>query len=346
MNNSDKKTILHLINTDENILNSLQKSNGLLESDKNISKKINENIWIARSLLELIPITPENIMSGHMFPLGEAEDEFESSIQLCKLGFYKHANMALRNFLELGLLSVYYDIEDNSHIIIQNWLGSHENTPYKKTVFKKLLENVNIEIFDKKHKIFEKTNNYYELLSNFTHTKGYRYSFKRLNDSNINSFKEKSFRKWMDSMTEVLSIVTAFHILKYPIALQYTPIDEKFGLNPPAGGFWRPNQAENVRNLFIRDWIDTLQEISNNDTDAIAIAKGFNELPDLTESEISKQIENEHKHWIKMQGYKKWENNQRKYLNVLKNRSATEYLEELNFLNKAKEWAKENNYDN
>ena len=337
---------IHLLNTDDHILDSLKKSDDYLGLNKKVAEDINRKLWISRSLLDIIPVTTENIMSGNLFPLMEAEVEFESSIQFCRLGFYKHANIALRNFLELGLLSVYYDIEDKSHIVIQNWLGSNEDTPYKKAVFKKLKENKNISIFDEKCKIFDKADNCYRLLSSFTHTKGYGFSSRRLSNSNVNYFNEESFNMWLESMTVVLSIVVAFHILKYPVALQNTPIDEKFGLNPPAGRFLNPNQVDNIRKIFKKEWIDVLQEISDNDPDAVGMAEWVNNQPDITEAEILKQIEEEQKYMLEMQGYEEWERRQNIWLNGLKDRKSSEYNAELEIINKVKEWARKNNMIN
>ncbi|MEM4391528.1 MAG: hypothetical protein QXG67_01930, partial [Candidatus Nitrosotenuis sp.] len=135
------KDITHLVNSDENILKVLKQSNDYLEANKKLYLRIDEMVWIHRSLSDLVPQTLENLGSGHIFPLLESEYELESSIELCKLGFYKHALIALRNVLELGLLSVYWDIDGKSHIDIRNWLFSIEPTPFKNTVFTKLRTN-------------------------------------------------------------------------------------------------------------------------------------------------------------------------------------------------------------
>ncbi|MBI1993483.1 MAG: hypothetical protein HYS67_03545, partial [Deltaproteobacteria bacterium] len=129
---------LRLINSDDKILGVLGDSNRYFEEHKKLAESIVERIWIWRSLLSLLPQTIEKLFSGHVFPLVEAEYELESSAELCKLGFYKHAIAALRNVLELGLLSVYWDIDDQSHIDIKQWLGSQEPTPFLRRVFTKL----------------------------------------------------------------------------------------------------------------------------------------------------------------------------------------------------------------
>lgn len=91
-------------------------------------------------------------------------------------------------------------------------------------------------------------------------------------------------------MTRVTKFVVILHILKYPVALQHTPIEQKFGINGPAGGFFEPYQTERIKQFLGKDVIITLQEISNNDPTAISRAKWVNEQPDITYEELQIQM--------------------------------------------------------
>jgi hypothetical protein len=340
------KDSLFLLHSDKLIMEILNGSNEFIEQNKEIKEKIEEYNWIFRSLFELIPETVENFWSGHVFPVTEAEYELECSIVLCKLGFYKHAIASLRNVLELGLLSVYWDIDDKSHIDIQNWLKSMESTPFRKDVFKKLKTNQNIKTLDEKQQIFEKTTALYTRLSNFSHTKGFGYSSRILNKhrSNVNSFNEDSFKKWLGLMRDVVEIVTVFHILKYPVGLQDTPIEQKFGLSGPAGGFIQPHQVERIKRLISKDMLSELQKISDNDLDAVAMAKWVNDRPDITEAEFLEQLEKEDKGSIEMEGFERWFKNQKKLYKYLEKNKPDEYKEKLEYFKKLRLWAKENSY--
>lgn len=290
--NKTSKNSIDLSNSDEIILQVLEESNKYLESKNEISSKIQEIVWIFRYLEDLLPQTVEKFGSGHMFPLAEANTELESSIELCKLGFYKHALIALRNVLELGLLSVYWDIDGKSHVDIQNWLYSFESTPFsKKTVFPKLKINQNIKNFDDKHKIFDDIDNLFGELSNFVHTKGHYHSSMDLGNANFNRFNEKSLLNWIEYMIKVVKFVVIIHILKYPVALQYTPLDQKFGLNGPAGGFLEPRQSEAIKQFFDGNILKTLQAISDSDDEAIGMTQWINEQPDIIEEEMEAQVE-------------------------------------------------------
>ena len=287
--NKAGKNTIPSINSDEKILSVLKETNEYLESNPEILSKIKETLSIFNHLEDLLPQTIEKVWSGHMFPMIEAETELETSTQLCKLGFYKHSLIALRNALELGLLSVYWDIDGQSHIDIQKWLRSLTDTPFRKTIFPKLKTNQNIENFDSKHRILDYFDNIFKKLSDFVHTKGRIHSSLDLTNANFSRFNEKSLLLYVDFLKKVVTFIVIIHILKYPIALQYTPLYEKFGLNPPIGGYLEPYQSDAIKKFLDKDKLNTLQEISDLDEDATSRAKQINERPDVTEEEMREQ---------------------------------------------------------
>lgn len=340
------KNMLSLLHSDKLILQILNETNEYLQQHPEIRKRIEEDNWIFRSLFQLLPETLETFWSGHIFPIAEAEYELECSIVLCKLGFYKHAISSLRNVLELGLLSVYWDIDDQSHIDIQNWLRSMESTPFRRRVFTRLKKNTKIKAFDDKQHLFDKTTILYEELSNFSHTKGFGYSSRQLNKhrSNVNSFNETSLKKWLELTQRAVEIISIFHVLKYPVALQYTPIEQKFGLNGPMGGFIEPHQVERIKEIISKDMLADLQEISDNDPNVITVMKWINEQPDITEAEFRAQIERQDKQFIEMQGYDLWIRNERKLYKSIQKNNPEMFKEKKIYFKRLRLWAKENGH--
>src|SRR5207245_8272859 len=120
---------------------------------------------------------------------------------------YKHALNSNRSLLKLGLISVNEDIEDKSHIKIQEWLQSKEDTPFRRQIQRRLLENKNIKRFDEEGGFFTQLDALYKKLSSFTHTKGARYSSRALIISNVNTFHEKSLKYWVQSLQKVIRLV-------------------------------------------------------------------------------------------------------------------------------------------
>jgi hypothetical protein len=243
----------------------------------------------------------------------------------------------------MGLLSVYWDIKDEGHIDIQEWLKSMESTPFRKAIFERLRTHPNIKEFDVRQKIFEKASVLYERLSNFSHTKGYWYSSRKLNDhSNVNHFTEASFLQWLRLAREVVEMVAIFHILKYPVALQETPIDNKFGLNGPMGGFLNPYQVERIREFVSKGLLCHLQEISDHDPDAVAMAEWVKGRPDITDQEFASQIEEQDKNSIAMEGFEHWLKNQKKFHRQLEKRAPDEWGKQIEYFKRMRAWAKEN----
>src|SRR6478735_450237 len=83
-----------------------------LNQNPEVSAKIEELSWIYYSLHNVIPTTTEAFWSGHNFPYEESWDELQISFNLICFGLYKQAMASLRSALELGLLSVYYNISN------------------------------------------------------------------------------------------------------------------------------------------------------------------------------------------------------------------------------------------
>ena len=89
--------------------------------------------------------------------------------------------------------------------------------------------------------------------------------------------------------------MVALHLLKYPVGLQYIPIDQKFGLDKPIGGFLNPWQVEQIKKIFDIKVLKVLQKISDEDELATTLAGEINRRPDITEKEFAKQIEEDDK---------------------------------------------------
>ena len=341
---SKSESLLHTANSDRNTLEILELTNAYLNDNEKIVHKINELLWVYRTAFDLLPRTLQNFGSGHVFPIDEGGYELDSSFNLCKLGFYKHAIIALRNALELGLLSVYWDVDGKSHINISKWLSSNEPTPFQHKVIKALKKNKRIVMFDKKHNIFRQIQDLYHELSDFSHTKGVNFSSTELSRANFNTFNPASIEKWLGFIETVVAIVITLHILQYPVGLQDINLFSKFGLNPPAGGFLEPHQANRIRQFLDKGVVETLQRISDADPDARSISQAINDMPDFPVDEIRAQEEEQEKLFIQsyQSGYRGWIRDWKKGAKTEKKVSPSEYKIRRQRWKSLKKWAKEN----
>lgn len=287
---SPKSSDIPPLQSDDTIMSVLKESNQYLDAQDEMVWKLFTTLRVFNDVGDLIPQTVERLFTNHMFPLFETGTALESSIQFCKMGFYKQAFTELRNVLELGLLSVYWELDDDGHIKMQDWLHSHERTPKMQKIIAKLTTNHNIKTFDDKHGFCDRIKTLYDELSGFTHTRGAKHSHQRLSRSNVNRFNEKSMSKYLGLLFKVVNVVVIAYVLKYPVSLQHTPLYQKFGLNSPAGGFLDVDQSEALRRFLDGDVLKTLQAISDSDDYAVRLAQWVKDRPDLTPEQEQQQM--------------------------------------------------------
>ncbi len=257
-------------------------------------------------LFDLIPEDLDRLMSGHAFPISEAAGELEDAIQLAFRGFYRQAFATLRVVLELGLFSVYLDAADQSHLEITPWLAGGL-TPHPKMMLARLKVLPNFNDFFSRFAFQHDVLRQYDRLNAFVHVRGARHSARALNETNVRAFSDKALTAVVYHAHRAVRYIAALHVLKYPIALQVTPIDEKFGLNPPVGTFITPYQGQHLRDFLGADWASVLQSTSDADEAATELAKHIQSMPDLTDDDWKEQALAQDKFQISQQGFESWQ---------------------------------------
>lgn len=315
-----------------------EETQNYLERNFEIKREIYTYNKALHFLPEIIWQPVEKIFSGHLFPILEAIRDVESSKLFAELGFYKYSQIALRNTLELGLLSIYWDREDRSHIDIQKWLNSQENTPYKKEIISKILKIPNISEYQKYFNLERDINELYQEFSNFIHSKGMAYSSRFIHPV----FEEAKFLKWYQSFKRVLKLICILHVLKYPLGLQNLPLNEKFGLETPLG-IPEEHVVENIKEIFSLEELEILQRISDKDPMAISIKEYVNSLPDITREEMERQILNLEKLTIKGMGFEKWLKNKLDSIEVF-GLNSEQKAESFHIINIVTSWAIEEGF--
>jgi hypothetical protein len=119
-----------------------------LEANPELRKRLATYLWAYHEIGNLIPQTLDNLFSGHYFPCSESYYELESSYELTLQGFYTYALVALRSVLELGLLGVYFAVDDREHVDVRPWITSQERTPRRKEIFDQLRRLPAFQTFD------------------------------------------------------------------------------------------------------------------------------------------------------------------------------------------------------
>lgn len=318
-----------------------------LKSNPDLKTKIEELGWVYHSIANLIPQTTENFWSGHFFPYTESWDELQISLNLALFGLYKQAFMSLRSGLELGLLSVYYNINDEGHKTVQDWLKSRDsweaNTPRTDRIWRILRSNDNIRNFDDKLKFRERFDEL-KFLHNYVHTKGYKYSNSLgILKSNFQTFEEEIFIKWLNAYEEIVIIITTLHLLKYPVGIIKFDWSKKVGIDNPFPVL-REFEVERVENLLPEEYIVEIKKNAERDEFTQDLFMHIKELPDMTELDLDEQIISFDKMSIEHHpgGFIGWEKQEKDLIEKLDYDEAAKkkVLDRIEILRK---WATENN---
>ena len=322
----------------------LSRTEVYFEKTPSVLKKITDLKWVYQSIGKTIPHTTENLFSGHFFPFVESTQEFEVSFNLALFGFYKQAFMSLRSALEVGILSVFYNINDEGHEAVQDWLKSKDtweaNTPKIDKIWKILKSNKNIENFNNKFNLRDQFNEL-AFLHNFVHTKGHKFSNQlgKLK-ANHQTFEEAILLKWIETYEKAIIIVVLLHMLKYPISVIEFNWHKKIGIDNPFPVLEK-HEIDNIKKFLPEEYITEIIKTSGKDQFTQELFNHISGLPDMTEDQKEEQILDFDKSMVEHgQGYFEWEKFQ---LEIAKNYSEEEKIKVNKRLKKIKKWATENN---
>lgn len=289
------------------------------EENPEIKNRIEELGWIYHTVGMIIPQNFENLWSGHYFPFIDSWEELQVSFTQICFGLYKQAFVSLRSGLELGMLSVYFNINDDGHNAVKEWLQAKDkkeaDTPFAKAIWKILLQNDNIRKFNEKHDI-ETVHKNLGYLHNYAHTKGAKYSNRMgLLKSNSQTFEAKLISKWLESYADITSLVSTLHLLKYPISVVRFDYSKKFGIDIPSFGGLEEYNIDKIASILPDKYLEDIELIAKEDLTTQETIQEISAFPDMTEEQVEEQIVNLEKMSIENgEGFTKWLENQELWL--------------------------------
>jgi len=309
-------------------------------ADGEFKDKLYDLFWMYYSIGDLIPETIESFWSGHIFPWNESWEELQISYNLCLFGFYKQAMVALRGALELGLLSIYWNLNDDGHKIIREWLKSEKNTPHNEEIWKKLEKHKNFKLFQQKIDIKNRILKL-GILHNYVHSKGHKYSNSiGLLKSNSQTFEIKGITDWFGAFDEVVKMLSILHLIKYPLGIINFNYYDKFGIDTPMFGGLQEFEIELIKRLITKEEFEQIEFIAQNDETVKKIIEHISQLPDMTEDEREQQIIDSDKEMIHRQGLESWLKKEEFIVRISENNE--KYQKRIRYI---MNWAKENGFE-
>ncbi len=304
---------------------------------------ISELGWVYNSIGDLIPHTTQNLWSGHIFPWTESWDELQISFNQSILGFYKQSMISLRIGLELGLLSVYWNLNDDGHKTIKMWISSREETPRLPEIWNKLEKHSNFKSFQKLYDIK------YRLLQlkyfhDYVHSRGFKYS-NRFGKKQVNSqcFEKDLIERWLISYKEVITVLAILHLIKYPIGTIKYNYSNKFGIDTPSFGGLQIFEIERIEKLIGIEVFEKLEIVAQEDENVTSLLIWIENKPNITEEEVENQIIEQDKSMIEHMGLNEWLKQEIKLFEKNHRIKMTEKHKKR--IESLKIWAKEKGYD-
>lgn len=318
-----------------------------LEENPETRSRIEELGWIYQTIGRIIPQNFQNLWSGHYFPFIDSWEELQVSFTQICFGLYKQAFVSLRSGLELGMLSVYFNINDDGHNAVKEWLRAKDDkeadTPFAKTIWKILLQNDNINKFNKIHDI-ETVHKNLGYLHNYVHTKGAKHSNRMgLLKSNSQTFEAILLSKWLESYSDIVSLVSTLHLLKYPISVIRFDYSKKFGIDIPSFGGLEEHKIDEIASILPDKYLEDIELIAKEDPVTQETIEEIRAFPDMTEDQVEEQIINLEKITIEHgEGFTKWLENQENFLKSLGKKEFDNKMKKR--IQLLRNWATENDF--
>jgi hypothetical protein len=318
-----------------------EQSKQYLEEHLEIASKLSELAWTYQSLGKVIPMTTENFWSGHFFPWRDSWEEIQVSYNLCLLGFYKQAMISLRSSFELGLLSVYWNLNDDGHEVIQNWLQSRENTPRFGDIWRKLEQHPNFTIYENKHNIKQRLLDL-GYLHNYVHAKGKKFSNTiGILKSNKQTFEQRGVNKWVDAYEEIIKILSILHLIKYPVGVIRFDYSAKFGIDIPGFGGLDELEVDRLEKIIGEDAFASIQLIADSDATVQDLIIWIKSLANISEAKVQNQMIENDKSFILGMGFDNWVSMMKPIVDQFSDHERELYEQRVEHL---RPWAKDNGY--
>lgn len=318
-----------------------------LQDNAVVLEDINDHYWALHYVWDVIPQNISTIFrSSHTFPAMEAQSKFDSAIALALEGFYHESILCLKNCYELGLLSVFYNHDENGPSNIEAWAKGEIDTPFMRELKKGLKKVPGFIDFDVKFGLFDELDATYRTLNNYSHTRGIRHSARGIAmQSNVNHFEEKAFSEWWRVASVVAKSLVLVHTIRYPLAIKKLNLYTKFGISIPFGYFLDDGHVDMVRKVLPDDRLQFIEGLLEKDEFSQSVIKDVLDMPDMTKEDYKKQTFNHHRMSVEHDpdGYEGWFESHSKMYEQFGVDVYEKFLEEAKEL---KKWAEENGFMN
>lgn len=242
------------------------------------------------NLDEAVSADIESLMRVGYFPWVEAAREFDQAMDLALSSHYKGVYDHLRRALELVLVGAFFSSELTTRAEAVEWMTSIRETPLFTKTLKRVRSLARFRDLDAATSWGDMLQAFYWKLCDIVHVRGMAVSYNSIQPSfHIMGGKclpafdavslSRALNAFIDSVRHACAIIAASN----PILLVGLPMDEKFGLNGPASGFFNDCQAARFNRLLPDETKAHFVELAKVDSEVRAIELDIRSRPDVVD---------------------------------------------------------------
>ena len=232
------------------------------------------------------------------FPWREAKHDLCGALDQALLGYHRASFDLQRRSLELILVGAWFVSEQTTEEDAHAWMSSKNPTPRFNRMLQGLSKDNLYAGLEVKTSWVDEVQKFYWRLCNISHVRGVQNGLDAIQPRNATfdgwpapKYSEEALEKALDSFVDTISYIALLIALSNPVLLSDLPIEEKFGINGPASGFYEEGQAENLRELIPEKHRDVLVNLAKADDHVVSVRDWVSSRPDLTAEQLEKQFD-------------------------------------------------------
>jgi len=233
-----------------------------------------------------------------LFPVTETHGELELALTACLTGMYKSVYDHLRRALEITVVGCYFLMEHISETDAKAWLKSENETPPFSRAIRGLEKNYRFAGLESSSGWLTELKSFYWHLCDAIHVRGTAFSLQSMqptfysyNGVHTLSFSKEHLSQCLDDYILAVRHIAVCRAAENPILLIGLPIEQKYGINGPMSGFFEPHQANAFWKLLCDASVPFFRQLVETDQEVQAIKEGFASMPDISEEELQKQLD-------------------------------------------------------
>ena len=261
-------------------------------------EQLEASCWFVENDLTEVPHADLDLLERMwFFPWSEAQHEMSVAVDQALMGFHRASIDHQRRGLELILVGTWFISDQTSASEAKEWMTARSETPFfSRTLGRLSKEDLFAELESATNWVSD-IQEFYWSLCDVCHVRGTPNGFRTVqpsrlswNGSAVPEYSQEPLEKSLDSFIGTVSYIALLAALSNPVLLFGLPVEQKFGINPPASGVFEDWQSKHFRVLIPKKHRKALVSLAETHDRVQGMREFVSSRPDLTAEELEKQL--------------------------------------------------------